>query len=176
MGHTNTPTRPVTSCEIKESYSDGTQLVKFVPYASATEAGRKTGISQANITNCCLKKLPSTGGFFWFFTKDNHPPKIRLVGTIRVPRIGDKPRPYRRKLFSESPTGEKQLHEGACAAKRTLSECTGKKFNHAHISACCLGNRKHHQKYKFCFASEKEVEDFEKQQKEAASNKRKRDE
>ena len=164
--------KPVTSCEIKESYANGTQLVKFVQYAGATEAGRKTGISQANITNCCLKKRNSFGGRYWFFTEENHPPQIIKVGTIRVPRIGDKPQPYITALFSESPSGEKQLHESQAAAKSTLSKSTGKKFNIGSIWMCCSSKytRTYHHGYKFWYASDEEIKEFNKE----ASKKRKR--
>ena len=97
MGNTNKPTKPVTSREIKEEYSDGTQLVEFVSYASAAEAEAKTGVDFGNISSCCLKKKNSAGGRFWHFTEEDD-----LVGEHRVPRIGDIPRPQRhtRKLFS----------------------------------------------------------------------------
>ena len=42
--------------------------------------------------------------------------------------IGVKPRPYARAVFSTSPGGKKQRHEGGHAAERTLSKATGKKF------------------------------------------------
>ena len=167
--------KPVTSCLIKEEYADGTQLVEFVSYASATGAEKKTGVTHTHISQCCLKKRNSAGGLYWFFTEENHPPQIRLVGTIRVPRIGDKPRvgksTHKRKLFSESPSGVKQLHESSCAAGRTLSESTGKKFNKSAISTCCNGKATHHHGYTFWFASDEMIEEFEKEQE--ASKKRK---
>ena len=172
--------KAVTSCEIKESYSDGTQLVNFVQYPSAMEAQKKTGVYFVNISECCNKKTKkSAGGRYWFFTKQNHPPQIIKVGTIRVPRIGDIPMPgneqRKRKFFSESPSGEKQLHESLSAAERTMST-EKKKFNKNGIFRCCSSKHKqtHYHKYKFWFASDEEIADFEKQQKEAASNKRKR--
>ena len=72
----NRPKKPVTSCEIKESYFDGTQLVKFVQYPGTHDAARNTGLAQASISRCCLKKQKSAGGFLWFFTEENHPPQI----------------------------------------------------------------------------------------------------
>lgn len=164
--------KPVTSCEIKESYSDGTQLVKFVQYPSAREAEAETRVDFRSISDCCLKKQKTAGGFFWFFSKENHPPQIMKVGTIQVPYVGDKPPPYRRAVFSESPRGEKQLHEGGSAAKRTLSKATGKKFSHSNISACCSSKHKqtHHHGFKFWYASDEEIAEFEKE----ASKKRKR--
>ena len=169
----NRPKKPVTSCEIKESYFDGTQLVKFVQYPGTHDAARNTGLAQASISRCCLKKQKSAGGFLWFFTEENHPPQIIWVGEHIVPRIGDVPRPprHKRKLFSESPEGEKQLHEGASAAGRTLST-EKKKFDRSNIARCCSSKHKqtHHHGYKFWYASDKEIEDFEKE----ASKKRKR--
>ena len=173
MGHTNSLTKPVTSCKIKKSYSDGTQLVKFVLYASAREAEKETGINFQNISKCCLKKLNSVGGRYWFFTHENHPPEIIKVGTIRVPYIGDVPKICLvRALFSESRSGEKQLHESQGAARRTLSASTGKKFHSGHICRCCSSKHKatHHHGYRFWFASDKEIAEFEKE----ASKKRKR--
>jgi len=178
MGHTNTPTKPVTSGKIKKSYSDGTQLVEFVSYLGACEAGRKTGVDKSDITNCCLKNRNSAGGFFWFFTEDNHPPQTIRVGTIRVPHIGDVPKvgksTHKRAVFSKSPGGEKQLHESAAAAGRTLSKATGKKILRSMICACCISKykRTHHHGYTFYFASDEEIAEFNKE----ASKKRKRDE
>ena len=180
MGNTNSPTKPVTSCEIKESYSDGTQLVKFVQYRGAREAERKTGVGQSSICACCnkRKRFKSAGGRYWFFTKENHPPQIIKVGTIRVPYIGDVPRlaseQRKQAVFSVSPEGVKQLHKGLVVAERTLSELTCEKFFYQHISACCKRKRKTHHGYRFWFASDEEIAEFEKQQKAAAAKKRKR--
>ena len=162
---------PVTSCKIKKTYSDGTQLVKFVSYPSAREAGRKTRVAQQNISDCCLKKKNSVGGRYWFFSKENHPPQIRRVGTIRVPHIGDVP-VSKQPVFSESPSGEKQLHEGQSAAGRTLTESTRKKFHSSNIAICCSSKHKqtHHHGYKFWFASDEEIAEFNKE----ALKKRKR--
>ena len=144
-------TKSVTSCKIKEEYSDGTQLVEFVSYASAREAERQTGVAHEKISNCCLKKINSIGGRYWHFTK-----KDELVGVHRVPRIGDKPMPgneqRKRAVFSVSPEGVKQLHESVHAAARTLSKSTGKKFDYSAISKCCHKKSTHHQGYKFYFA------------------------
>lgn len=176
MGHTNTPTKPVTSCEIKESYSDGTQLVEFVSYLGACEAGRKTGVDKSDITNCCLKNKKSAGGFLWFFTEENHPPQIIWVGEHIVPRMGDVPKvgkpTHKRAVFSKSPSGEKQLHESRNAAGRTLSKATGKKFNQGTITMCCSSKykRTRHHGYKFWYASDEEIAEFNKE----ASKKRKR--
>ena len=158
--------KPITSCLIKKEYADGTQLVEFVSYASAREAEAKTGVSNGNISDCCRKKRNSAGGFFWHFTQDD------LVGEHIVPRIGDKPNPFRRAVVSVSPEGVNQLHAGGSAAKRDLSELTGKKFSSGSISECCNPKHKrtHHHGYKFWFASDKEVKEFNK----AVSKKRKR--
>jgi len=160
--------KPVTSREIKEEYSDGTQLVEFVSYASAAEAARKTGVRYQTIGACCLEKKISAGNRFWHFTKDGD-----LVGEHRVDRIGDKPMPgneqRKKPLFSESPAGKKQLHEGSSAAKRTLSESTGKKFHDSCISQCCNGIRTHHHGYKFYFATKKMIAEFKKKQASASN-------
>ena len=150
MGNTNKPTKPVTSREILESYDDGTQKVKFVSYASAMEAERKTGVNQSHIAKCCNEKNNSAGGFFWHFTKEDD-----LVGERKVPSIVNVPKIcLRRAVFSTSPGGKKQRHEGGRAAGRTLSKSTGKKFSSGHISECCNGNATHHHGYSFRFESD----------------------
>ena len=142
----NQPKKPVTSREIKEEYANGTQLVEFVSYPSATEAARQTKLSQAHITACCLKKQKSAGRRFWHFTKEDD-----LVGEHRVDNIIVKPPPNARAVISTSPDGKKQRHEGSCAAKRTLSKSTGKKFSDSAITKCCKGKRKSHHGYTFCY-------------------------
>jgi len=166
-GINTSPTKPITSCKIKKEYPDGTQLVKYVFYASAAEAERKTGIKQTNISKCCHKQKKSSGARFWHFREDDD-----VEGEHRVPRIGDVPRYHKRPLFSESREGEKLLHWGSGAAEKTLTKLTGKKFSHAHISSCCRGKRKSHCKYKFYWATPEMIEEFEK---EHASKKRKRE-
>ena len=143
--------KPVTSREIKEEYADGTQLVEFVSYASSHEAARKTGVDFSHISACCNEKVNSAGNRFWHFTEDGD-----LVGEHRVDNIGDAPGPSTRKraVFSTSPGGKKQRHESGKAAKRTLSESTGKTFYAGNISACCSGDRKSHHGYTFCFESD----------------------
>ena len=157
MGHTNTPTKPVTSREIKEEYADSTQLVEFVSYASAHEAERQTRVASTHIAACCNGKQKSAGNRFWHFTEDGD-----LVGEHKVPSIGDVPKKghctRKRAVFSKSPGGKKQRHEGSSAAKRTLSKSTGKKFSQGAISACCNGERKSHHGYTFCYASDEEAE------------------
>ena len=165
MGHTNTPTKPVTSREIKEQFADGTQRVEFVSYASAMEAATKTGVANSDISACCNEKNKSAGNRFWHFTKEDD-----LVGEHRVDNIIVKPPPNARAVISTSPNGEKQRHEGGRAAGRTLSKATGKKFDSSTISACCRGDRTHHLGYKFWFASDEEIAEFEKE----AAKKRKR--
>ena len=163
--HMGIGTKPVTSREIKEEYADGTQLVEFVLYPSATEAARQTRVDNADITNCCNGKNNSAGGRFWHFTEEDE-----LEGEHRVDNIGVKLRPNARAVISTSPNGEKQRHEGGRAAGRTLSKATGKKFDSSTISACCRGDRTHHLGYKFWFASDEEIAEFEKE----AAKKRKR--
>ena len=153
--------RPVTSCEIKEEYPDGTQLVEYVSYLSAAAAAKKLGISSRRICECCHKKRRSTEGRFWHFTT-----KDDLIGEHIVPRIGNVPRPrsftQKRAVISVSPEGEKQLHESSSEAARTLST-PERKFSQSHISRICLGKRKSHNKYKFYFATPEEVAEFKKQ-------------
>lgn len=159
--------RPVTSREIKEEYADGTQLVEYVSYPSSAAAARNIRICLNRINECCHKKRRSTGGRFWHFTT-----KDDLIGEHIVPRIGNVPRPYcfnqKRAVISVSQEGKKQLHESSSEAARTLST-PERKFCFTHISACCLGNRKSHHKYKFYFATPEMIAKFKQ-----ASNKRKR--
>ena len=154
MGNTCAPTKPVTSCKILEEYPNGTQLVEFVLYPSIAEAEKKTKVSHKNISHCINKNTKSAGGFLWFFTEENHPPQIIKVGTIRVPRIGDKPitrEQSKRAVISKSPGGKKQQHKSAYAAARTLSKATKKKFSASAITACCKGKRTRHHGYTFCY-------------------------
>ena len=156
--HMGIGARPVTSCLIKEEYADGTQLVEFVLYASATDAEAKTGVAQQDISNCCNKKRRSAGGRYWHFTKEGE-----LEGERVVPRIGDVPRvgksSHKRAIFSVSPAGEQQLHKGSHASGRNLST-PDKKFNNSHISACCNGKRKTHHGYTFSFATPEQIAEF----------------
>ena len=167
--------KPVTSREIKEEYANGTQLVEFVCYASAAEAGRQTKMHKSNISKCCLKRegCKSAGNRYWHYTKEDD-----LVGAHVVPHIGDKPMPApeqrKRALFSKSPEGVNQLHEGSRAAGRTLSKSTGKKFSQGHISACCLGNGTHHHGYKFWYATPEKIAEFHNEQKITKKIKRRR--
>jgi len=154
--HMGIGTKPVTSREIKEEYADGTQLVEFVSYLSAREAERKTRVAPSHIGACCLGKQKSAGNRFWHFTKEGD-----LVGEHRVDNIIVKPPPDARAVISTSPDGEKQQHEGASAAGRTLSKATGKKFDQGAISRCCRGERTHHHGYTFCFESDEEESDNE---------------
>jgi len=155
MGNSHAPVKPVTSREIKESFANETQLVEFVSYASAMEAERKTGVHNANITRCCLKKAKSAGNRFWHYTKEGE-----LDGEHEVPSIGDVPMPgneqRKRAVISTSPAPEykRQRHKSGCAAGRTLSKSTGKKFYQSTISACCRGKQTHHHGYTFCFESD----------------------
>ena len=153
MGNTNKPTKPVTSREIKEQFADGTQLVKFDLYASATEAQRQTGVNLSHITSCCNEKRKSAGNRFWHFTKEGD-----LDGEHRVDNIIVKPPPNARAVFSTSPGGKKQQHEGSRAAARTLSKSTGKKFSLGNIFSCCKGDRTHHHGYTFCWETPEEAE------------------
>ena len=145
--------KPVTSREIKEQFADGTQLVKFDLYSSAAEAGRQTGVSYANIAECCNEKRKSAGKRFWHHTKEGD-----LVGEHRVDNIIVKPPPNARAVFSTSPSPErkKQRHEGLSAAGRTLSKSTGKKFDQCNITRCCQGKQTHHHGYTFWYPSDEE--------------------
>ena len=147
--------KPVTSREIKEQFADGTQLVEFVSYPSAMEAERKTGVGNQDIANCCNGNKNSAGNRFWHYTKEGD-----LEGTRRVQSIGDVPMPgneqRKRAVISTSPGGEKQRHEGASAAGRTLSKLTKKKFDQGNITRCCQGKYTRHHGYSFCYASDEE--------------------
>jgi hypothetical protein len=147
--------KPVTSREILESYDDGTQRVKFVSYASATEAARQTGVDDSNISACCNEKVKSAGNRFWHYTEEDDLEGTRCVQSIGdVPMLGNEQR--KRAVISKSPGGKKQQHEGARAAGRTLSKSTRKKFDQGNITRCCQGNQKSHHGYKFCYASDEE--------------------
>lgn len=44
---------------------------RWFVFPSASEAGRKTGIQEANIRSVCRKKRKRAGGYRWFFESDN---------------------------------------------------------------------------------------------------------
>lgn len=44
---------------------------RWFVFPSASEAGRKTGIQEANIRSVCRKKRKRAGGYRWFFEEDN---------------------------------------------------------------------------------------------------------
>ena len=48
-----------------EKYTD--EIIR--KFESANEASRITGINQGNISNCCLGRCKSTGGYSWKFVK-----------------------------------------------------------------------------------------------------------
>jgi hypothetical protein len=158
MGHTHSPTKPVTSREIKADYG-GTQKVKFVTYVSQADAEKKTKISSVSISKCCRKRdgRVSAGGRFWHFATEED----ELVGEHIVPRIGDMPRQHKRTIFSESPGGEKVLHESLLAAERNMST-RDKRFNYRRISECCSSKSKrtHHHEYEFYYATPEMIAEF----------------
>ena len=177
MGHTNSPTKPVTSREIKEEYANGTQLVEFVSYASAAEAEKKTKIVTRNISACCLKKVNSAGNRFWNYTKEDD-----LVGEHVVPRIGDKPMPApeqrKQPLFSVSPAGETaaarewRVRRGALCRKPPA-----KSFSQGHASppaAIRSTQQPHHHGYKFYWATPELIAEFHKEQAAHAPTQKKR--
>ena len=156
--------KPVTSCEIKEEYSDGTQLVKFVQYPSAAEAARQTGILFGDISNAArrIRRRKSAGGRYWFFTKENHPPQIIKVGTIRVPRIGHKPgneKPIISVLRLVGGGAIEQYHISIAEGIKTLSS-PRKTFNNSCICRCCTRERTQHHGYNFRYVTTEKREDF----------------
>lgn len=48
-------------------------------YPSVMQAERETGVDNRHISECCLGKHKSAGGFIWKYTKDFHPLVLRLL-------------------------------------------------------------------------------------------------
>ena len=68
--HGNNPQKAVLQ------YSKDNVFIK--EYVSGCEAGRRTGVNFRNISECCLNKIKTSGGFIWKFKngRDNGHTKI----------------------------------------------------------------------------------------------------
>lgn len=63
LTHGNNPQKSVTQY-------DGNMKIVAV-YPSVSEAGRRTGVFQTNISKCCTGERKRAGGFIWHFTELN---------------------------------------------------------------------------------------------------------
>lgn len=156
--------KPVTSIKIKKEYTDGTQLVEYVLYPSATVAANSLGIHNQAICYCCLghQGRLSAGGLLWRFTKDDD-----VAGEHRVPHIGNVGKSGRAKqavisvLRLANGGAELQFHESLAAAAKTLST-PEKTLNRINISKCCKRERISSQGYNFYFPTTETESDFDK--------------
>ena len=160
IGHTHSPTKPVTRCEILED-GDMYQKVRLTRYESAAAAERANpGANQANISACCLKKKKSAGGYLWWFCKEDDV----YDEDITVERVGNLPGTSHFKAIIsvlKLANGDylEQWHAGMGKAGRTLSTAD-KKVDHSSISKCCRGERKSCQGYNFRRVTTEKREDF----------------
>jgi len=158
MGHTNTPTKPVTRCKIIED-GETHQKVRLTRYESAAAAeAANPGASHQTISKCCLEKLKSSGGYLWWFCEDTDV----YDKDIMVEWVGDVPgleQAVISKLKLANDDYLEQWHDSQHKAGRTLST-DDKKVDQSAISACCLGNRKSHQGYTFRKVTTEKKEDF----------------
>ena len=157
MGNTNAPTKPVTRCKILE---DGEmQKVRLTRYESTAAAERANpGVSQSNISKCCLEKLKSSGGYLWWFCKDTDV----YDEVITVEWVGDVPQVVSAvisKLKLANGDYLEQWHDSMSESGRTLSTAD-KKVYQSVISLCCSGKAKTHAGYTFRRVTTEKKEDF----------------
>jgi len=169
--------KPVTRCEILE---DGKthQKVRLTQYESAAAAERANpGASFMNISNCCLEKIKSAGGYLWWFCEDTDV----YDKDITVDWVGDVPMPGNemRKLAVISklklPNGDylEQWHDSMHESGRTLSTAD-KKVTTTKISACCSGKAKTHAGYEFRRVTTEKRADFDKDGKRIIKSKKRK--
>jgi len=174
MGHTNTPTKPVTRCEIIQD-GETHQKVRLTRYESAAAAdAANPGASFGKISRCCLKKIKSAGGYLWWFCEEDDV----YDEDITVEWVGNLPGTSHFKAVISKlklPNGDylEQWHAGMGKAKRTLST-TDKKVTQSMISACCRGKRKTHQGYQFRRVTTEKRADFDEDGKRIVKSKKRK--
>ena len=162
-GHTNSPTKPVTRCEILVD-GETQQKVRLTRYESAraAEAANPPGASHQHIAECCLKHkgCNSAGGYLWWHCKEDE----TYDEDIMVKWVGNLPgtshlKPVISKL--ELPNGDylEQWHKSQLESKHALSTAD-KNFGIGHISSCCNGKRKRHWGYTFRRVTTEKRKDF----------------
>ncbi len=107
-------------------------------FYSATDAENKIGISQSDISACCLKKKPSAGGYLWAFSGD----------------IPNEYRPYQSKCKKVI---QYDLHGSLIKewdSFKEATEITGVK----NIYKCCVGLRAKAGGYKWKYKGEENAE------------------
>lgn len=110
-------------------------------FTSTREAERLTGISQANISKCCLGKVNSAGDFWWCFVQD-------FETFILKPKGHSKGQPLKIEQLS--------LQQEVISVFNSLTEAelsTG--IPHQNISKCCNGKLITAGKYKWRYKDEK---------------------
>ena len=181
MGHTNTPTKPVTRCEILQD-GETHQKVRLTRYESAAAAyTANPGACFRAISNCCLnrKDHKSAGGYLWWHCEEDdvYDKDIMVEWVGDVPMLGNEMRKMAVISKLKLPNGDylEQWHKSQHEAGRTLSTAD-KKVTNGNISACCRGERKSHQGYQFRKVTTEKKEDFDKDGKRTVNTKkRKRD-
>lgn len=92
-------------------------------YPSASEAERRTGISQSNITNCCLGKIKSIGKSLWSYqnkstlTYENH----NNTPVLQLSKEGILIKEYSSLKEAEEQTGVSYQNISACCRGKTNS-------------------------------------------------------
>ena len=165
MGHTHSPTKPVTRCEILED-GETHQKVRLTRYDGCCAAARANpGVSFKIISSCCTnyKGRKSAGSYLWWFCKDTdvYDKYIMIEWVGDVPMLGNEMRKMAVISKLKLPNGDylEQWHKSQREAGSTLSTAD-KKVTQGAISGCCLGNRKTHQGYTFRRVTTEKKEDF----------------
>ena len=94
-------------------------------YESTRQAERITGISQANISHCCLGIVNSANGFYWCHVEDYDNYQIKSIGL-------SKGQPKR--VLQYTKDGKFVAEFNSCSEAERL---TG--IKHQNISKCCTG-------------------------------------
>ena len=153
-------TKPVTRCEILVD-GETQQKVRLTRYDGCSAAERANpGTFHENISNCCLNKSKSAGGFLWWFCKEDDV----YDEDIMVEWVGHLPgtslnQAVISKLKLANGDYLEQWHDSMHEGGRTLSTAD-KKVSFKHISSCCSGKRKTHAGYQFRRVTTEKRKDF----------------
>ena len=159
-GHTNTPTKPVTRCEILED-GETHQKVRLTRYDGCSAAERANP-GASNVSKCCLnhKGFKSAGGYLWWHCKEDdiYDEDITVEWKGNLPQVC-----VQSAIISKLKIGKdeflEQWHDSMHEGGHTLST-TDKKVFVSNISACCSGKRKRHWGYTFRRVTTEKREDF----------------
>ena len=160
MGHSNSPTKPVTRCEILED-GETQQKVRLTRYDGCRAAGAANpGAAFTAISECCTEKKKSAGGYLWWHCKDTD----IYDKDIMVEWVGDMPQVCVQSAIISvlkllNGTFLEQWHISMSEGGRTLST-TDKRVDQRLISKCCSGERKSHAGYQFRRVTTEKRKDF----------------